>query len=48
MSGTGPVRGEVKLSVAGKVQSIPFELVGDRLRVATAQISMRSKLVPLR
>lgn len=45
--GLEPVRGSLEL-VAGKARrSVPFVLTGERLRVATAEIKLASRLVPV-
>src|SRR6185295_11069709 len=44
---TGPVRGSLQLSVGKTERTIPFVLEGERMRVATAEIRLRSRLVPL-
>jgi tetratricopeptide (TPR) repeat protein len=45
--GSGPVRGTVSLRVGKNEQSTPFELDGDRTRVATVTLRNEAKLVPL-
>jgi hypothetical protein len=42
----GPVRGEVELLVGQSKRRVPFVLEGERVRFATAQIRMHSRLVP--
>jgi Mg-chelatase subunit ChlD len=44
---TGPVRGSVQLSVGKTERTIPFVLEGARARLATAEIRLHSRLVPL-
>jgi tetratricopeptide (TPR) repeat protein len=46
-SASGSVRGEVKLRVGKQVQTLPFTLVGSRLRIARVDLSMKSRLVPV-
>jgi hypothetical protein len=46
-SGNGEVSGEVAVSVAGTNKTLPFTLVGDRVTLAVATVSMVPRLVPL-
>jgi len=46
-SGSGPVRGELTITVAGTKKTVPFVLEGDRRAVALASIAMQPRLVPL-
>jgi hypothetical protein len=43
---TGTVRGEIKLRVGKQAQSLPFSMQGNRLRLATVELTMKSRLVP--
>ncbi len=43
----GPVRGSLEVRVGKTERSIPFVLEGDRVRVASADIRMQSRLVPI-
>jgi hypothetical protein len=43
----GPVRGSIEVRVGKTERSIPFVLEGDRVRVASADIRMQSRLVPV-
>jgi uncharacterized protein YfaP (DUF2135 family) len=45
--GSGPVRGSLKISVAGKSQTVPFFLQGPRQTVALLSVRMVPKLVPV-
>ena len=45
--GSGTVRGELLLFVAGESRRIPFTLSGQRLTIAVAEIKMVPRLVPL-
>jgi tetratricopeptide (TPR) repeat protein len=44
----GTIRGTLTLTVAGTKKAVPFELVGERVTVAVADVSMKSRLVPVR
>ncbi len=44
---SGSVRGTVELTVAGQTRTIPFVLDDERVRVATAEVRMQSRLVPI-
>ncbi|MBK8995160.1 MAG: FecR domain-containing protein [Myxococcales bacterium] len=46
-SGSGPVRGEVVVNVAGARRVVPFLLNGNRETVGIAKIAMESRLVPV-
>ena len=45
--GSGSVRGNLEVTVGNARRSVPFVLEGQRLRVATAQLRLSSRLVPL-
>ncbi|MBN1610585.1 MAG: FecR domain-containing protein [Polyangiaceae bacterium] len=47
-SGDSDVSGEVAVSVAGTKKTLPFTLVGDRVALAVATVSMVPRLVPVR
>ena len=44
---SGSVRGELELTIGKAQRSLPFVLEGQRLRVATAELRVTSRLVPL-
>ena len=44
---SGAVRGSVELLVGKEQRTLPFVLEGERLRVATAQLRLSARLVPL-
>ena len=46
-SGSGPVRGDIVVSVAGSRRTIPFFLNDSRETVGVAKIAMQSRLVPV-
>jgi hypothetical protein len=46
-SGTGPVRGTLKVRFRDQHRSMPFVLEGDRVRLAEVNVTQHSRLVPL-
>ena len=47
VSGSGPVHGQVVVSVAGTTRTLHFVLDGKRKSLGIARVAMRSRLVPL-
>jgi hypothetical protein len=43
----GTIHGNVDIDVGDSQRNVAFVMDGDRLRVATARISLKSRLVPL-
>jgi len=46
-SALGSVHGSVDIGIGKKKERVPFVLEGDRLRLGTVRVFMRSRLVPL-
>ena len=43
----GTVSGELELTIGKQVHTLPFSMPGSRLRIATVDVKLASRLVPL-